>query len=61
MVPGMAGIQMSQPISVVQTIPLHEAPMIVQMAPAAASNGVNAERNMLLSSILQREPQEPAR
>jgi hypothetical protein len=35
--------------------------MIVQMAPAAASNGVNAERNMLLSSILQREPQEPAR
>jgi len=59
MVPGMTGIQMSQPISVVQTIPIHDAgPMIVQVS---TNNGMNNERTMLLSSILQREPQEPAR
>jgi len=58
MVPGMAGIQMSQPISVVQTIPIHDGgPVIVQVA---TNNGGN-ERGMLLNSILQREPQEPAR
>ena len=58
MVPGMTGIQMSQPISVMQTIPIHDPqPMIVQVT---TNNGVN-ERNNLLNSILQREPLEPAR
>ena len=34
MVPGMTGIQMSQPMSMMQTIPMHEQPqqMIVQVS-----------------------------
>ena len=59
MVPSMTGIQMSQPISVVQTIPIHDAgPMIVQVT---TNNGIMNDRTDLLNSILQREPQEPAR
>ena len=59
MVPGMAGIQMSQPISVVQTIPIHDAGQVI--VQVSTNNGGGNERGMLLNSILQREPQEPAR